>query len=203
MEKATDRAPALSIRSFHSPFGTSGYTTEGNLVACRSAGCVPRVRRVLGAFDDVGIASPSLVVPRPGPARDLAQRMQLIVALGTRVLHRDLGAELDVLTDGIAKRRIRRHLGPVERRHVELDEPSALLLGDFEAAVDRDQMSEAQFACEAIGSTEGLDGERSEVVDVFRTSRSKQELEQRVGEYTVVEDLLEAVDCLLTAGVLE
>ena len=72
--------------------------------------------------------------------------MQLVVALGVRVLQRHLGAELDVLADRLAERRIGRQVGRVERRHVELDEPLPLLLGDPEAAVHGDEVREAQLA---------------------------------------------------------
>jgi hypothetical protein len=68
-------------------------------------------------------------VARPPPAWDLAQGVQLVVVFGVGVLHRHPGAELDVLSDGLAKRRVTRHVCRVERLHVEIDEPLALLLG--------------------------------------------------------------------------
>jgi hypothetical protein len=56
--------------------------------------------------------------------------VQLVVAVGVGVLHRHLGAERDVLAHGLAKSRVIGHLSLLERSHVELDEPPALLLGD-------------------------------------------------------------------------
>src|SRR5215211_170849 len=50
-----------------------------------------------------GITSALLVVARPCPARYLAERVQLVVAVGVRVLHRHPRAELDVLAHGLAK----------------------------------------------------------------------------------------------------
>jgi hypothetical protein len=64
--------------------------------------------------------------------------MQRVVVFGVRVLHRHLGAELDVLAHGLAKSRVIGHLSLLERSHVELDEPLALLLGYPQAAVYRD-----------------------------------------------------------------
>jgi hypothetical protein len=74
------------------------------------------------------------------------QRVELVVALGVRVLHRHLRAKLDVLADGLAKRGIGRHLRRVERDHVELDEPLALLLGDPQSAVYGYEVGEAELA---------------------------------------------------------
>src|SRR5215211_1878701 len=93
-----------------------------------------------------GIASVSAFVARPRPAGDLAQWVQLVVAVGMRVLHRHLGAELDVLANGLAKFRVGCHLSRVERRHVELDEPLALLLCDPQPAVHGNEMGEAERA---------------------------------------------------------
>jgi len=87
-----------------------------------------------------------LVVAGPCPARYLAELVQLVVAVGVRVLHRHPGAELDVLAHGLAKLRLGGHLSCVPRRHVELDEPLALLLGDPQAAVNRDEVPEAELA---------------------------------------------------------
>ena len=56
-----------------------------------------------------------------------------------------------MLAHGLAKRRVGRHPGRVERGHVQLDEPPALLLGDPQPAVHVDEVREAQVAGEPLG----------------------------------------------------
>jgi len=58
--------------------------------------------------------------------RDLAERVQLVVGGRVGVLHRDPGAELDVLADGGAERLVVGQSRLVQRRQVELDEALAL-----------------------------------------------------------------------------
>ncbi len=123
--------------------------------------------------------------------------------LGVRVLQGDLRAELDVLHDGLPERRIVGHAGRVERRGVQGDEALPLFLGDVQAAVDGDEVGEAEFAGEPVGAAEGLGGEGREVVDVLGLPGTEQRLQERVGEHAVVEGLLEAVQRLVPAGVLE
>ena len=88
--------------------------------------------------------------------RHLPQGVQLVVGAGVRVLHGDLRAELDMLHDGLPERRIVGHAGRVERRGVEGDEALPLLLGDAQAAVDGDEVGEAEFAGEPVGAAEGF-----------------------------------------------
>jgi hypothetical protein len=111
-----------------------------------------------------------------------------------------LGCQL-VGADGRAERLVIGHVGLVERRHVQLDEPAALLLGDLEVAVDCNQMAEAQLTAEAVRATEGLRRERGQVIDVLGPSRAEQRLEHRIGQDAAVEQILEAVNRFLTAGV--
>jgi hypothetical protein len=87
--------------------------------------------------------------------------------------------------------------------HVELHEALALLIGDLQAAVDRDEVVEAELAWEPIRASERLGREPNQVVDVGGPTLAEQRLQQRVRQDAVVEDLLEAVKGLLTAGVLE
>jgi len=51
-----------------------------------------------------------------------------------------------VFAHGLAKSRVVGHLSLLERSHVELDEPLALLLGDPQAAVHGDEVGEAQLS---------------------------------------------------------
>ena len=64
-------------------------------------------------------------------------------------------------------------------------------------------MGEAQLAGEAVRAAERLGRERREVVDVLGLPRAEQGLEQRVGQHAVVEGLLQPVQRLLPARVLE
>ena len=69
--------------------------------------------------------------------------------------------------------------------------------------MDVDQVREAELAAEAVRTAEGLGGEHRQVLDVLRLARAEQRLQQRVAQDAVVEELLEAVEGLVTAGVLE
>jgi hypothetical protein len=148
-----------------------------------------------------GVEALSLIVTRPGPARDLPERVQLVVVVSVRVLHRDLRAELDVGADGLAERLVIGHVGLVERRHVQLDEPAALLLGDLEIAVDCDEMVEAQLTAEAVRPTERLGRERGQVIDVLGPSRTEQRLEHGIRKDAAVEQILKTVNRFLATGV--
>ena len=171
-----------------------GYLADARLAAAAGGDRQPAARLT----SPQGSSSPAHV-----QRGHLAQRVQLGVGLGVRVLQRDARAELDVLADRVAERRIVRQPGGVERRHVELDEPRPLLLGDPEAAVDGDQVREPQLAREPVGPAERLGGERGQVVDVLRPARPEQRLQQRVAQHAGVEDVLEPVERRLAAGVLE
>ena len=81
-----------------------------------------------------------LPVAVPGPDRDLPDRVKLVVGNGVRVLHGDLRPELDVLAYRVAERPVFWHAHGVQRGHVELDEPLALLFGDLQVPVDVDQV---------------------------------------------------------------
>jgi hypothetical protein len=129
--------------------------------------------------------------------------MQLGVGLGARVLHRDACAELNVLAYGGAERLVVGHLRRIERRHVQLDEALALLLSDLEAAMHVDQVLKPELAREPVGTAERLGGEHRQVIDMLELAVAEQRLEQRVSQHAVVEDLLEVVERLLAASVLE
>src|SRR5215217_1301014 len=88
----------------------------------------------------------SVAVAGPRPAGHLAQRVQLVVSVGVRVLHRHLGAELDVLANRLAKLRVGRHPSRVERPHIEPDEPLALLLCDPQPAMHGNEVGETELA---------------------------------------------------------
>lgn len=72
--------------------------------------------------------------------------MQLVIALGVGVLHCHLGTKLDVLAHRLAERGIGGHPSRIERRQIELDEPLPLRLRDPQAAMNSDQVGEAQLA---------------------------------------------------------
>ena len=97
-----------------------------------------------------------MLVAGPGPARNLAERVQLVVAGGHRVLPGDLGSELEVLAYGLAKGTISGHLGLVERLKVQLHETSPLCFGDLQAAVNLDEVSEAELPAKAVRAPKGL-----------------------------------------------
>jgi hypothetical protein len=81
--------------------------------------------------------------------------VQLVIAFGVRVLHRDLRAELNMGADCLAERLVVAHASLIQRRHVQLHEPLALLLGDPETPVDRDQrVKSAQLTREAVWAAE-------------------------------------------------
>jgi RNA polymerase sigma factor (sigma-70 family) len=138
----------------------------------------------------------------PPPVRDFADRVQVGVGFGARVLLGDMSPELDVLPDRLAERGVVRQPGLVERRQVQRDEPRALLVGDVQVAVDVDDVLEAELAGEPVGPAERLGREPGQVVDVSWHPRGEQGPQHRVGEGLAVEQLLEAVQGLVTAGVL-
>jgi hypothetical protein len=129
--------------------------------------------------------------------------VQLGVGLGVRVLRRDAGAELNVLANGGAERLVVGHPRGVERRYVQLDEALALLLGDLEPAMHVDQVLKAELAREPVGTAERLGSEHRQVIDMLGLAVAEQWLQQRVSQDAVVEELLEAMESLLAASVLE
>src|SRR5271170_1287178 len=141
--------------------------------------------------------------PGPCPVRNLPQGVKLGVVGRMGVLHRDTRAELNVFAHGRAERLIVRHAGGVDGRHIQLDEALTLLPGDLQATMDVNRVFKAQLAGEAVGATERLGGEHRQVINVLRLTIAEQRLEQGVAEHTVVEDLLELVESLLAASVLE
>ena len=102
----------------------------------------------------------------------------------------------------LPERLIGGHVGAVEGCRVELHEPLALLFGNSETAVNRDEMVESELSREPIRPAEGLRSERGQVVDVLGFTSAEEGLKYGIGEDACVENILEAVQCFLTAGVL-
>jgi len=69
-------------------------------------------------------------------------------------------------------------------------------------AVRLDQVIEAQLASESVRPTERRRSEPGQVIDMLGPALGEQGLQQRIGEDLRVEQLLEAVQCLLSAGVI-
>jgi len=63
--------------------------------------------------------------------------------------------------------------------------------------VDIDQRCEAEFACEAIGTTKGLSSEGGEVFDVFGLAGSEERPQQGIVEDAAVERFLKSVQRLI------
>ena len=80
-----------------------------------------------------GIGARSFLVVGPRPARYLAQRVQLGIASGMRVLYGDVRPEFDVGAQCPTKPRIVRQAGRVRSSQVQLDEALTLLFGDSQA----------------------------------------------------------------------
>lgn len=77
------------------------------------------------------------------------------------------------------------------------------LVRDLQVAVHVDDVLKTELAAEAIGAAERLGGEPGQVVDVGGNALGEQSLQHRIGESLVVEQLLEAVQSLVAAGVLK
>jgi hypothetical protein len=77
-----------------------------------------------------GASSSALLVvwfaARPSPARRLAQRIEVFVALGMRILHRQLRTELDVFSDGFTKGLVVRQTLYIEGGEIQIQ---TLILG--------------------------------------------------------------------------
>jgi hypothetical protein len=117
--------------------------------------------------------------------------MQLGVVTCVRVLHRDLGAELDMVHHRCPKVRVFGHSRRVERRPIQLDEPRALLLANAETPMDLDQMIEpAKLTAETIWTSERLGGERRQGIDMTRLAALEQWREQWVRQDAAVEGFL-------------
>lgn len=142
----------------------------------------------------------SAVLTRPSPARHGAERVQLVVGPGVEVLHRHLGAELDMLDDGRTKGRVSRQARLVQGRHIQLHEPGPLLLGDREAPVYLDQVIEPDLSGEPVRAAEGLRGERGQVINMVWLTRTEQRNQHRVSQDLSVEQLFQAMDARLTAA---
>ncbi len=110
------------------------------------------------------LVSNSLVVTGPGPPRKFAQWMKLVLGLRMDVLHRDLRTEFNVRSDRLAELFIVGKVRRIYRRHTELGEPDPLLLGNPKVSVNVDEMCEAELSGEAVGTTEGFNGEGGEVI---------------------------------------
>jgi len=133
--------------------------------------------------------------------RNVADRVEIFVALGPRVLLSDVGAKLDMRSDRLTERLIVGKTGLVECLQVEGNEPVPLLVGDLQMPVNVNDVVEAQFAGESVGTTERLAGEPRQVVDVSRYALREHRLEHRIGKHFVIEELLEAVQALVAARV--
>ncbi len=105
--------------------------------------------------------------------------------------------------DGLAECQVAGQADGVQSDHVQLDEPLALLLGDVQVAVDCDEVREAaKLPGETIRPAEGLGRECRQVIDVLWLACAEERLEERVGQDTAVEGVLETVQRLLATGVL-
>src|SRR4051812_31981130 len=138
----------------------------------------------------------------PVPARHLVEGIEISVRLCPRVLLGNLRPELDVLTEGLLKRLIAGELGLRGGLHVEGDESLPLLVGDLQPTVHVDQVVEPEPLGEAIRAAEGLSREPGQMLDVMFLLLAEHGPEDRVGEHLRVEDLLEAVETGIAAGML-
>jgi hypothetical protein len=123
--------------------------------------------------------------------------MKLVLGFRVGVLHRDLRAELNMLQNGRAELVVIRKVRRFKSSHVELDESLPLFLGYVKASVDIDQMHKPKPACEVIRTTEGLDSESGEVIDVFGLAGPEERMQQWILEHAAVENVLEPVQRLL------
>ena len=94
-----------------------------------------------------------------------------------RVLHRDLRTELNVRSNRVAELFTLGEVRRVHRFHVELDEPLSLLFRNPKVPMNLDEVCEAEFSGKAVGTSEGLSGEGSEMIDVFGLTRTEERLE--------------------------
>lgn len=139
----------------------------------------------------------------PLPLRDSAQRVEIVVGAGVRVLHRDVRPELHVGAQRLPERRVAGKLSSVGGGQVQRDEPLSLLLGDLQTAVHLDQVRETTHrAGELVRPAERLTVEGGQLVDVLGPAGSEQRLEERVGEHAGVEGVDESAQPRLAAGVL-
>jgi hypothetical protein len=77
-----------------------------------------------------------------------------------------------------------------------------LVIGDLQAAVNIDDVLEAELAREPVRASEGLGSEPRQMVDVGWHALGEEVFQDRVGESLVVEKLLEAVQRFFSAGML-
>jgi hypothetical protein len=178
----------MNERTRHSRFASE----DPSKVTTISSGVI-WVRCVSGA----SLRSNHFVVAGPGPARNFTKWMELILGFRVGVLHRDPRAELNVLQNGRAELVVIRKVRRFKGSHVELDESLPLFLSYVKASVDIDQMHKPKAACEVIRTTEGLDSESSEVIDVFGLAGPEERMQQGILEHAAVESVLEAVQRLL------
>jgi hypothetical protein len=138
------------------------------------------------------------------PARRLAQRIEVFVALCMGILHRHSRTERDVFSDGFPKGLVVRQARRIEGGEIQLDEALPLDFGNVEISLDLDQMvNAAQFPGEAIRAAEGFSREGRHMVYMARLSCAEERLEQLVPEYTSIEDLLESVERAQTTSVFK
>jgi hypothetical protein len=122
---------------------------------------------VVAAQDQEGVGH-SARRRRPLPARDLTNRMQLVLRRSPRVLLSDARAELDVRAHRLAERLVVGQSRFVDCLQVKGDEPLPLLVGDLEASVHLDDVPKSELAGEPVRPAERLGSEPGEVLDVMR-----------------------------------
>jgi hypothetical protein len=98
--------------------------------------------------------------------RDFTDGVEVRVGRGPRVLLSDTCSELEMLPYGLAEQRVVGEVTFVECFEVERDEAFAFAVGDLEVPVHVDDVLEAEFTREVIGSTERFGGEPGEMVDM-------------------------------------
>lgn len=128
--------------------------------------------------------------------------MQVGITLGLRVLLGDVRTELHVLADRLTERLVVRQTGLVESLYVNRYESLPLLIGDLQMTVHVDDVLKTEPGGEAIRAAKRLGCEPCQVLDVGRHALGKHVLQNRVGERLRVEQLLERVQCLVSARVL-
>ena len=129
--------------------------------------------------------------------------MELALGGGVGVLHRNLGAELEVGAHRVTERLVIGHANGIEGRQIQLDEPLALLLADLQTTVNVDQVTKPELTAVAVRPPERLCGEPRQMGHMIGLTGAEQRLQQWVGEHAGEEVILEPVQALYAASVLE
>jgi hypothetical protein len=98
-----------------------------------------------------------------------------------------------------------RRWGGLPRRGIpcrESDEPISLCIGDPQMTMHIDEVIEPQLAGEPVRAAERLCREPGQVVDVRRCPFGKQRAQRGIGQNLVVEEFLEAMECIVATGML-